>query len=78
MGSSSSLMSCVSTTGEAGGGRWAGVLMLQPPDLGAGLFSPPAHLPAFHVLASLACPGGSPGPGDVTAGTRPVRSASAL
>lgn len=54
------------------------VLMLQPPDLGAGLFSSPAHLPVFHVLPSLACPGGSPGPGDVTAGTCPVRSASAL
>ena len=35
MGSSSSLMPCVSTTGEAGGDRWGGVLMLQPPALGA-------------------------------------------
>lgn len=40
MGSSSFLMPCVSTTGEAGRGRWAGVLMLQPPALGAGLYSP--------------------------------------
>ena len=61
MGSSSSLMPCVSTTGEAGGDRWGGVLMLQPPALGAGLFSPPAHLPALRVLASLPCPGGFPG-----------------